>query len=123
MKLSSHSTFLIDYLRNNTVIVAIALHELTINQLFDFIISTKAEIQDKQKQNLLLDISNVKVKVANKSVNLPFEADKPIFSIDKIAVVANRKQNLLANKIVQSLQETLIQVRVFETNSDAFMWL
>jgi len=123
MKLSSHSTFLIDYLRNNTVIVAIALHELTINQLFDFIISTKAEIQDKQKQNLLLDISNVKVKVANKSVNLPFEADKPIFSIDKIAVVANRKQNLLANKIVQSLQGTLIQVRVFETNSDAFMWL
>ncbi|MBT4730155.1 MAG: hypothetical protein HOG71_03655 [Bacteroidetes bacterium] len=123
MKLSSHSTFLIDYLRNNTVIVAIALHELTINQLFDFIISTKAEIQDKQKQNLLLDISNVKVKVANKSVNLPFEANKPIFSIDKIAVVANRKQNLLANKIVQSLQETLIQVRVFETNSDAFMWL
>ncbi|MBT4969184.1 MAG: hypothetical protein HOM80_09265, partial [Bacteroidetes bacterium] len=75
------------------------------------------------KQNLLLDISNVKVKVANKSVNLPFEANKPIFSIDKIAVVANRKQNLLANKIVQSLQETLIQVRVFETNSDAFMWL
>ncbi|MBT6836563.1 MAG: hypothetical protein HOA61_11010 [Bacteroidetes bacterium] len=123
MKLSSHSTFLIDYLRNNTVIVAIALHELTINQLFDFIISTKAEIQDKQKQNLLLDISNVKVKVANKSVNLPFEANKPIFSIDKIAVVANRKQNLLANKIVQSLQGTLIQVRVFETNSDAFMWL